>query len=112
MFVRLQSQKFGTIIVNQNKIMYISSAVDGSTIAHFDDGGVLSISQSFNEVSALLYKPDIQYPDKISAIPAPQLITEGKKYPDEFPDDWPRYKNGKICTTSKKYIEFMKGKEV
>lgn len=117
MFITLHTKNFGETLVNTQKILFVSQAIDGSSILHFDEGNVLPLTQTFREVYNKIFV--------VPTIPAPTipnvktLIVESKNeeqkdkvYPDEFPDDFPRFKNGKICTTSKKYLEFMKNKGV
>jgi len=97
------------VLVNQSRIQYIVPTPDGCII-HFDSGNVLPSPTSLDAIELKFKNIEnitLQKSDYVVNSDQPK----GKIYPDEFPDDFPRFKNGLVMTHSKKYIEYMKDKE-
>lgn len=111
--IKINSKMHNTeVLVNEARIQYIAPTFEGC-ILHFDTGSVLPSLMSIEQIELLLQKP---LPTQKSALQPEQNVVnlnllEDKVWPDEFPDDFPRFKNGTIIKTSKKYLEFIKNKE-
>jgi hypothetical protein len=104
-------QSNSEILLNEHRVTHITPTFDNHCIVHFDSGSVLSISNSIEDIYNTINQKSSTFLPQEQKNSLPSTENTGKLYPDEFPDDFPRFKSGKICTTSKKYIEYMKAKE-
>ena len=98
------------ILVNTDAISHVLPSLDNGSIIHLKNSTVISTSIPFLQLEQLLIKK-LETPKEIPITNSETTNSSDKIYPDEFPDDFPRYRNGKINHTSKKYMEFMQEKQ-
>lgn len=114
--LKLFSKNYNSeVLVNQSRIQYIVPTFDGS-IVHFDSGNVLPVTNTLTDIEHKVNNQKIIPTQEKKALHVSveevNLVKPGEKiWPDEFPDDFPRFKNGTIVKNSKKYLEYMKAKE-
>lgn len=108
--LKIHSKNYNTeVLVNPARIQYIAPTHDGSII-HFDSGNVLPCTETLDQVEQKLLGPTEKKPLLIDYQEVKSSEPGEKVWPDEFPDDFPRYKNGTIIKNSKRYIEYIKDK--
>lgn len=108
--LKIHSKNYNTeVLVNPARIQYIAPAHDGSII-HFDSGNVLPCTETLDQVELKLSEPNQKKALLIGYPEVKSTETGEKVWPDEFPDDFPRYKNGTIIKNSKRYVEYIKDK--
>jgi len=112
--IKIHSKNYNTeVLVNPARIQYIAPTHDGSII-HFDSGNVLPCTETLEQVEEKFFSSKQKNAllvdhEELKSNLADRASGE-KIWPDEFPDDFPRYKNGTIIKNSKRYIEYIKDK--
>lgn len=111
------------IIINPEHIKYIlPNAFNNASNIYLDEKTAISTNLTITELYNLLEKdklivqppPLLEKKERKPRLTSPLALVQdsGEKiYPDEFPDHFPRYRDGRLVKNSKLYLQYLEEKE-